>query len=69
MTRLKLIRRLRPAPRTAERGSGERGATATEYALIAALIAIVVLFAVTLLGSSTSGLYDRAASSVIDVAP
>jgi len=69
MTRLKLIRRLRPTPRTAERGSGERGATATEYALIAFLIAIVVLVAVALLGTSASGLFNRTATSVSKVAP
>lgn len=42
----------------------ERGATAVEYGLMVALIAIVIITAVTLLGSRISGLFDSAASSI-----
>ena len=59
MTRLSSIRRFRPA-----RSGADRGATSTEYALIAFLIAIVTLAAVAFLGRSTQGLFDRTATSV-----
>lgn len=36
----------------------EEGATAVEYALMAALIAVVVVAAVTLLGQETNSLYS-----------
>ncbi|BBH17209.1 hypothetical protein Back2_14960 [Nocardioides baekrokdamisoli] len=42
----------------------ERGATATEYALLLAFIAIVIIVAVTLLGSNITGLFNNAASSI-----
>jgi pilus assembly protein Flp/PilA len=42
----------------------ERGATATEYALLLAFIAIVIIGAVTLLGGKVSGLFSTAASSI-----
>ncbi len=42
----------------------DRGATAAEYALIAALIAMVIIGAVILLGGNPSILYDDTASSV-----
>lgn len=42
----------------------ERGATSAEYAIIIAGIAIVVIVAVILLGSSTLELFNRAATSV-----
>jgi len=42
----------------------ERGATATEYALLLAFIAIVIIVAVTLLGTNLSSLFSSAASSV-----
>jgi pilus assembly protein Flp/PilA len=41
----------------------DRGATAAEYALIAALIAVVIIAAVTLLGGSVFGLFDTTSSS------
>ena len=44
--------------------AGDRGATAAEYALLAALIAIVIIVAVALLGTNLVGLYDEAASSL-----
>ena len=42
----------------------ERGATATEYALLLAFIAIVIIGAVTLLGTNLSSLFTNSASSV-----
>ncbi|WP_418062759.1 Flp family type IVb pilin [Pimelobacter simplex] len=42
----------------------ERGATAVEYGLLVALIAIAIITAVTLLGGNLSGLFDKVAKSV-----
>lgn len=42
----------------------ERGATAVEYGLMVALIAVVIIVAVTLLGKNVSGLFTRTANSV-----
>lgn len=42
----------------------ERGATAVEYGLMVALIAIVIIVAVTLLGKNLSGLFNSAASKI-----
>jgi pilus assembly protein Flp/PilA len=42
----------------------ERGATAVEYGLMVALIAIVIIAAVTLLGGNLSGLFGKVANSV-----
>jgi pilus assembly protein Flp/PilA len=42
----------------------ERGATATEYALLLAFIAVVIIGAVTLFGSNLTSLFRNAASSV-----
>ncbi|MBS2937541.1 MULTISPECIES: Flp family type IVb pilin [Nocardioides] len=42
----------------------ERGATAVEYGLMVALIAIVIIGAVTLLGGNLKSLFNSAASSV-----
>ena len=42
----------------------ERGATAVEYGLMIALIALIILAAVALLGDSLSGLFSKTASSV-----
>ena len=42
----------------------EKGATAVEYGLMVALIAIVIIVAVALLGGNLSGLFDRVAQSV-----
>lgn len=41
----------------------ERGATAVEYGLMVALIAIVIIGAVTLLGSNLSSLFNSVATS------
>ncbi|MGH6992227.1 MAG: Flp family type IVb pilin [Caulobacteraceae bacterium] len=43
---------------------GEKGATAIEYALIAALIAVVIIASVTLLGSNLAARYQVAANDV-----
>ncbi|MDP1852312.1 MAG: Flp family type IVb pilin [Candidatus Planktophila sp.] len=45
--------------------SDERGVTAVEYALIVGLIAIVIIGAVTLLGTSVSNLFARARCAVV----
>ena len=42
----------------------ERGATAVEYGLMVALIAIVIIVAVALLGGNLSGLFNQVAGSV-----
>lgn len=46
---------------------GDRGATAVEYALIAALIAVVVIVAVVLLGTNLLGLFNETGSSYANV--
>ena len=42
----------------------EKGATAVEYGLMVALIAIVIIVAVALLGTNLSSLFNKVASSV-----
>jgi pilus assembly protein Flp/PilA len=42
----------------------ERGATAVEYGLMVALIAIVIIAAVVVLGNNLSGLFSDVAQSV-----
>jgi pilus assembly protein Flp/PilA len=42
----------------------ERGATAVEYGLMVALIAIVIIVAVTTLGDNLSTLFDETADAV-----
>jgi pilus assembly protein Flp/PilA len=42
----------------------ERGASAVEYGLLVALIAIIIIVAVTLLGNNLSGVFDKAANSI-----
>jgi pilus assembly protein Flp/PilA len=42
----------------------EAGATAIEYGLIAALIAVVIIGALTLLGESISSKFDQIATAV-----
>jgi pilus assembly protein Flp/PilA len=44
--------------------SPERGATAVEYGLMVALIAIVIIGAVSLLGTNLSTLFNNAATSI-----
>lgn len=45
-------------------GSRDRGATAVEYGLIVALIAIVIIVAVTFLGGALSNTFSEVATSV-----
>jgi len=42
----------------------DRGATAVEYGLMVALIAIVIIVAVSLLGTNLSGLFNDVAGKV-----
>jgi pilus assembly protein Flp/PilA len=42
----------------------DRGATAVEYGLLVALIAVVIIAAVTLLGGNLSSLFNKAANSL-----
>jgi pilus assembly protein Flp/PilA len=42
----------------------DRGATAVEYGLMVALIAIVIIVAVKLLGTNLSTLFNKTATSV-----
>lgn len=46
-----------------------RGVTAIEYALIAALIAIAVMGAMSNLGGGSKGMWTRLAQNVQDAAP
>jgi pilus assembly protein Flp/PilA len=39
--------------------AGERGATAVEYAIMLALIAMVIVGAVTILGQETNSAFER----------
>jgi pilus assembly protein Flp/PilA len=47
-----------------ERLSEDRGATAVEYALMVALIAIVIILAVTFIGTSASTKFSQVGSGV-----
>jgi pilus assembly protein Flp/PilA len=42
----------------------ERGATAVEYGLMVALIAVVIIVAVTALGKNLTGIFNTTASAV-----
>ena len=42
----------------------ERGASAVEYGLLVALIAIAIIVAVTLLGNTLKGVFNRTAGSI-----
>jgi pilus assembly protein Flp/PilA len=57
---LVFIRRLR---------GDDRGVTALEYGLIAALIAVVIISAVSFLGKSVSRAFSSVASSINSTAP
>lgn len=48
----------------AARIKSERGASAVEYGLLVALIAIVIIVAVTLLGNNLSAIFDKTANSI-----
>jgi pilus assembly protein Flp/PilA len=42
----------------------ERGASAVEYGLLVALIAVAIIVAVQLLGGKLSGVFDKTSSSL-----
>ena len=42
----------------------ERGATAVEYGLMVALIAVVIIVAVSTLGTNLTGIFNQTASAV-----
>jgi pilus assembly protein Flp/PilA len=42
----------------------ERGASAVEYGLLVALIAIAIIVAVSLLGGNLSSIFDKTANSI-----
>ncbi len=44
--------------------SDEQGATAIEYGLIAALIAVVIITAVTAVGTNLTGTFNTVAASI-----
>lgn len=48
-------------------GLDQKGATAVEYALMVALIALVIIAAVTLLGGTLSTLFTRIANTLAGV--
>lgn len=48
----------------AARRNGQKGATAIEYALIAALIAVAIIGAVQLVGNDISATFNKVASSL-----
>ena len=45
-------------------GKATKGATAVEYGLLVALIAVVIIVAVTALGSKLSGIFDSIATTL-----
>jgi pilus assembly protein Flp/PilA len=47
----------------------ERGASAVEYGLLVALIAVIIIVAVTLLGGNLSGIFNETATSIGDGTP
>jgi pilus assembly protein Flp/PilA len=57
---LRLFRRLR---------KDENGATAIEYGLIAGLISVVIITAITLVGSSLSDVFNYIGTELNDVTP
>ena len=51
-------------PQQAEKDLSEKGASMLEYALMAALIAVVCIAAVTLLGSNASKTFSKVGSTL-----
>jgi pilus assembly protein Flp/PilA len=49
--------------------SDEEGAAATEYVLLATLIAVAILVGATTFGTSLSEMYNRSASQVSSLSP
>jgi len=50
--------------RLAALAKSERGASAVEYGLLVALIAIIIIVAVSLLGSNLSSIFNKSATSI-----
>jgi pilus assembly protein Flp/PilA len=50
--------------RLAAAAKSERGASAVEYGLLVALIAIIIIVAVSLLGSNLSTIFNKTANSI-----
>ena len=50
--------------RLAAMAKTERGASAVEYGLLVALIAIIIIVAVTLLGGNLSSIFNKTANSI-----
>jgi pilus assembly protein Flp/PilA len=50
--------------RLAAAAKTERGASAVEYGLLVALIAIIIIVAVSLLGSNLSAIFNKTANSI-----
>ncbi len=50
--------------RLAAAAKSERGASAVEYGLLVALIAIIIIVAVSLLGSNLSAIFNKTANSI-----
>ena len=48
---------------------GERGASAVEYGLLVALIAIAIIIAVTFLGDTLSGIFTETGDSLAATTP
>jgi pilus assembly protein Flp/PilA len=48
---------------------GERGATATEYALLVAFIALAIVGGVTAFGEQLGAFFDTLGDTVLNVAP
>lgn len=47
----------------------ERGASAVEYGLLVALIAVIIIGAVTLLGGNLRDIFDAVADAISDMTP
>jgi pilus assembly protein Flp/PilA len=52
----------------ATRSSDERGATAVEYGLMVALIAVVIIGAVQLLGGNLDSIFNDTANTIVEPA-
>jgi pilus assembly protein Flp/PilA len=63
---LRLLVKVQVSLRSAEKRlrNDDNGATAVEYGLMVALIAIVIIVAVKLLGTNLSALFNKTATSV-----
>jgi pilus assembly protein Flp/PilA len=57
---------IRLASVLAERARNDRGATAVEYGLMVALIAVVIIGAVFALGGTLEGMFSEAESQIVN---